>query len=249
MHVLVTNDDGYFAAGIRTLARVALEMGHSVIISAPLTEQSATSHQLTLSRALTAHPVFFEGAGAYAIDGSPVDCVRVARYLSDTPIDFCLSGINNGGNLGAGIYYSGTDAAAREAAMNYLPAVAVSIGINATEEMRETAARKAVEMMEYLKEHPMPRMTFCNINVPSLPESQIKGFRMSTICEGFYTDGYTKRTNPRTLPYFWIDEGGSIEEAEEGSDLYNFQNGYMTCTFVGGLMDHNAAYPAIPGMF
>ncbi len=246
MHLLITNDDGYLADGILTLARVAAQEGHSILISAPLTEQSAMSHRLTLTRALTARPVPCEYGDAYAIDGSPVDCMRIARYLSDKPFDFCLSGINNGENVGTGIYYSGTAAAAREAAMNYLPSIAVSIEYGATEEMRENVAKEALRMMAYLHENPMPRMTFCNINSPALPKESIRGTRKAAISHAFFTDGYIKRTNPRTNPYFWMETGAGQEEAEEGSDLYWLKRGYVTVTFVGGFTDRNDHYPGMP---
>lgn len=246
MHLLITNDDGYMAEGIQTLARVASQQGHTLLISAPLMEQSATSHRLTLSHPLTAHPVPSAYGEAYAVDGSPVDCMRVARYLSEKPFDFCLSGINNGENVGTGIYYSGTAAAAREAAMNYLPSIAVSIESGATEEMRENVALETMRVMKYLRENPMPRMTFCNINSPALPRESIRGIRMAGISHAFFTDGYIKRTNPRTNPYFWMEVGGGQEEAEEGSDLYLVKRGYMTMTFVGGLIDRNGEYPDLP---
>ncbi len=246
MHLLLSNDDGYQATGIRTLAKEAARRGHKVFVSAPLTEKSAASHCLTLTQPLLARPVPFDGIEAYAVDGSPVDCVRVAKYLTDTPFDFCITGINHGENVGTGIIYSGTDAAAREAVMGYLPAIAVSVEYHATQEMYRKAAETALDMLEHLAQNPMPRFTFCNINVPAIDPSLIKGVRLSTIAESFYTDGYVERRDPLGRPYFWMELGGGIEDAEEGTDLYNLKNGYTTVTFVGGYADRNAACPALP---
>lgn len=246
MHLLITNDDGYLAKGIQTLARVAVQAGHSVFICAPSTEQSATSHRLTLSHPLTARSVPCEWGSAYAIDGSPVDCMRIGQYLSDRPFDFCLSGINDGENVGSGLYYSGTAAAAREAVMNYLPSIAVSIETDATEDMREHLAKEALRMMEYLHQNPMPRMTFCNINAPALSPEHIKGIRRASISQAFFTDGYVKCTAPRGTPYFWMDAGSEPEKAEAGSDLYLLKKGYITVTFVGGFIDRNDQYPETP---
>lgn len=247
MHLLLSNDDGYQAAGIRTMAREAVKRGHTVFVCAPLNEQSATSHCLTLTRPLMARPVSFEGIDAYAVDGSPVDCVRVARYLAgDVKFDFCISGINNGENVGTGVIYSGTDAAARESAMGYLPSIAVSLGFHGTEAMRVRAAQAALDMLEYLKGHPMPRFTFCNINVPAIEPDAIRGTRLARLSESFFLDGYEQRTDMLGRPYFWMELSGGLEEAQEGTDLYYLQNGYITVTFVGGYMDRNDRQQDLP---
>lgn len=246
MHLLLSNDDGYQAIGIRTLAREAARRGHKVFVSAPLTEKSAASHFLTLSHPLMARPVPFDGIDAYAVDGSPVDCVRVARYLADAPFDFCISGINHGENVGTGIIYSGTDAAAREAVMGYLPAIAVSVEYRATQEIFQKAAETALDMAEHLVKNPMPRFTFCNINVPAVSPESIKGIRLSTVSDSFYTDGYVQRRDPLGRPYFWMELGGGLEEPLEGTDLHNLKQGYITVTYVGGYADRNNASPALP---
>lgn len=246
MHLLLSNDDGYQAIGIRTLAKEAAKRGHKVFVCAPLTEKSAASHFLTLTRPLVAKHVPFDGIEAYAVDGSPVDCVRVAKYLTDDPFDFCISGINHGENVGTAIIYSGTDAAAREAVMGYLPAIAISVEYRATPDMFQKAAETALDMLEHLANHPMPRFTFCNINVPAVEPSKIKGVRLSAMSESFYTDGYIKRCDPLGRPYFWMDMDGGIEEAKEGTDLFDLKNGYTTVTFVGGYADRNETCTALP---
>lgn len=246
MRLLLSNDDGYQAIGIRTLAKEAVKRGHSVLICAPLSEKSAASHFLTLKRPLLVKTSPFDGIETFAVDGSPVDCVRVAKYLSDIPFDFCISGINNGENVGTGIIYSGTDAAAREAVMAYLPAIAISLEHGGTQDMFQNAASIALDMLDHLAENPMPRFTFCNINVPALPSDRIKGTRLSSISESFYTDGYCKRSDPAGRPYFWMENDESLEEAEKGTDLYNLKQGYTTVTFVGGYADRNSTCYPLP---
>lgn len=242
MHLLLTNDDGIYAAGLHSLARAAIDRGHKVTICAPASQQSATSHRLTITNSLMAREYAFEGATAYSVDGSPVDCVRVGRYLADSPVDFCLSGINDGENLGSGLYYSGTAAAAREAAMLNLPAIAVSIGVNANEEMRLNLAHVALDLMDKLSGEPMPRLTFASINARALPVDQLKPLVLAPISDSFYIDSYIKRVNPRGVQYFWIEAGEMIEPAKPGTDVALFHQGHITCTFVGGFTDRNEQY-------
>ena len=152
MHILISNDDGIFSPGIRILASAAVKRGHHVTVSAPATQQSAMSHRLTLNQSMMAKPYELAGARAFAVDGSPVDCVRLGRYLAeDEPINFCLSGINDGTNLGTALYYSGTAAAAREASMLNIPSMALSIGVRATEEMIENLADFALDLIPHFK--------------------------------------------------------------------------------------------------
>src|SRR5690606_18990955 len=120
---------------------------------------------------------------AFAVNGTPVDCVRIGRKLSEKPFDFCLSGINDGVNVGTDLFYSGTAAAAREAAMLYLPSMAISIDFGANEEMREKLAEQALLIMDYILKRPMPRLTFCNLNAPNMPADQVKPVKIAPISE------------------------------------------------------------------
>ena len=117
MHLLITNDDGVSSVGLKALADAAMRRGHRVFISAPNGQRSANSQHITLTAPIIVHQHAWEGAEAYAVDGTPSDCVRVAPFLANAPFDFCLSGINHGENAGPAVYYSGTVAAAREAAL------------------------------------------------------------------------------------------------------------------------------------
>lgn len=246
MHLLITNDDGYQAIGIRTLAKKALERGHTILFCAPSKEQSAMSHRLTLFQPLIARPFSFENQTGYHVNGSPVDCARVGLNLTEQPFDFCLSGINHGENVGTGIFYSGTNAAAREATMNNLRAIAVSVQHGAQEEHWALAADTALDLMERIKDRPMPRLTFLNINVPSLPIQQILPMKTASISDAFFLDGYEARLSPRKEKYFWLQEEVALEAPRPGTDLDLLRRGHITCTMVGGLMDRNDYLAFLP---
>ncbi len=243
MHILITNDDGIFAPGILTLARVAVKAGHSVVVAAPASQQSATGHRLTINESLMLSEREIDpGFQAYAINGTPVDCVRIGRKLTEKPFDFCLSGINDGLNVGTDLFYSGTAAAAREAAMLYLPSMAISISTKATEEMREKLAEHALIIMEYIKKRPMPRLTFCNLNAPAIPVNEVRHPMIAPVSTSYWLDDYVERVNPRGLRYFWLEDGVNKEKAEEGSDVDLIDKGHITVSFVGGFVDNNALY-------
>lgn len=243
MHLLITNDDGVYAPGILTLAKVAADAGHSVMVAAPATQQSATGHRLTISESIMVSERDLDPRfESFAISGTPVDCVRIGRRLSSTPFDFCLSGINDGLNAGTDLYYSGTAAAAREAAMLYMPSMAISIGLKAEEDMRAMVAEQALQIMEYIISHPMPRLTFCNLNMPALPRDKVKPVKIAPMSQGFYLDEYVERVNPRGQKYYWIENGAVIEPGEAGTDVQLLKAGHMTLSFVGGFHDNNRLY-------
>ncbi len=243
MHLLITNDDGIQAQGILTLARVAVKAGHTVMIVAPATQQSATGHRLTINESLMVQTRSIDpDFESFAINGTPVDCVRIGRKLSDRPFDFCLSGINDGLNVGTDLFYSGTAAAAREAAMLYLPSMAISIESHADEDMLVHLAEQALMIMDYIIKRPMPRLTFCNLNAPCLPPGKVKPAKITPISESYWLDEYVERVNPRGQRYFWLENGVLKEEAEAGTDAIMIQQGHLTVSFVGGFVNNNALY-------
>jgi len=243
MHLLITNDDGIQAQGILTLARVAVKAGHTVMIVAPASQQSATGHRLTINESLMVQTRSIDpDFESFAINGTPVDCVRIGRKLSDRPFDFCLSGINDGLNVGTDLFYSGTAAAAREAAMLYLPSMAISIESHADEDMLVHLAEQALMIMDYIIKRPMPRLTFCNLNAPCLPPGKVKPAKITPISESYWLDEYVERVNPRGQRYFWLENGVLKEEAEAGTDAIMIQQGHLTVSFVGGFVNNNALY-------
>lgn len=184
MHILIANDDGIFAPGIRALANAAVQAGHRVTIFAPDSQRSAASHGLAIGKPLRVQPVEYDGGiPAYAVDGTPADCVRLGLYLTrEDPVDCVLSGVNNGANRGAAILYSGTVAAAMEASLCGTPGVAVSLCSFRNEGFDE-AARLGVKTAEWAMEHPLPRGEIYNLNVPRRDE--VLGIRSATVSNEF----------------------------------------------------------------
>ena len=248
MHILLTNDDGIFSEGLRVLAEAALARGHRVTISAPQEQRSANSQHINLTHPLLVHEVPWTGVRAFAVEGSPADCVRILPALigEDAVFDFCISGINNGENAGSAVYYSGTVAAAREAAMLHMRAMAVSIRPRADHAMRAHLAEMAVRLAERFAEASLPRFTVININAPAMPVSQWKPLKVCPLSQAFYLDGYEKRVSPLGQTYLWLTandtSGVPMEPAEPGSDYAYLQDGHVTCTFLGAFGDYNREF-------
>lgn len=242
MRILITNDDGIRSAGIRALADACIRHGHEVYVAAPREQCSANSQHITLFGPIRVFDQHWENAQAYAVQGTPADCVRVCGQLFEgVRFDLCLSGINNGENVGSGIYYSGTFSAAREAAMMYIPSVAVSIERKASPDMLAAAAERAMCIAEKYAEEVLPRMTVLNLNYPATgPE----GWEKEIVCplsSAYYVDTYETRVDPYGNRYFWLAPAEHIEEPQEGSDLWLLRRGKPTCTLIGPLECKNDA--------
>ncbi len=244
MKILIVNDDGYAAKGLRILYEAAAARGHQVYVAAPSRQCSARGQCLTLFDPLPVHPILEqEGLKVVSVDGNPADCVRVAPQVFDVKFDVCLSGINHGENVGTAIFYSGTVSAAREGAMMYLPAIALSLHHKGCDAGLEEIARIGLDMAERIRLLPLKRFGVLNINAPAGEPSAWKGSVICPISEAYYLDGYEKRTNPFGMDYLWLDnsKGVNIEEHTAGSDADMVQKGYVTYTWVGGLYDWNEA--------
>ncbi|MFZ9228993.1 MAG: 5'/3'-nucleotidase SurE [Prochlorococcaceae cyanobacterium] len=207
LKILISNDDGVFAGGIRALAAEALARGHQVSVVCPDQERSATGHGLTLQtplRAERADELFAPGVRAWACSGTPSDCVKLALFaLLDEWPDLVLSGINHGPNLGTDTLYSGTVSAAMEGTIEGLPALAVS---SADFQWRqfEPAAAIALDVAEQMMQQGWPANTLLNLNVPPLPEPQIGALRWCRKAVRRYTDQFVERVDPRGRTYFWL---------------------------------------------
>ena len=249
MHILITNDDGIQAAGLKALGTAVLERGHRLTVCAPATQQSAASQHLTIDKPLLTREIPWEGAEAWAVEGTPADCVRIGLRLAEnrmgpaeqpgagTPVDFVLSGINNGWNAGTAVYYSGTFSAAREAAMAHRRAMAVSIDVGATEEMLAHTARTAVALAEALASEQFPKAAVLNLNVPALPPAELKELKIAPLSDAFFLDEYEKRESPRRVTYFWLSDGLQMEPHAPGTDLDLLEKGHATLSIVTGFRD------------
>lgn len=231
MNILLSNDDGVFAEGIRVLAE-ALKPGNTLSICAPDRERSAASRSMTLYAPLRARQVELPGledVRAYAVTGTPVDCVRLGvGNLFEKP-DIVVSGINHGGNLGTDALYSGTVAAAHEAALLGIQAVAVSCCSHAPQYL-ESAALYARRAADYVHAHPLPFGTLLNINVPDLPAEQIRGIKIAPLCVQQYGFTYLQRDDPSGVPYYWAPRNCLTETGALDVDRRWMLEGYAVFT-------------------
>jgi 5'-nucleotidase len=222
--LLVSNDDGINAAGIRALCE-ALEAIGDVWVVAPETERSATSHAITLDRPLRLREV---APQRFAIDGTPVDCVYVGLYgvLKDRKPDLVVAGINHGVNLGSDAFYSGTVGAAREGALRGTRGLAVSLAGGHGSGFA-FAAQLAVRVVQALLEQgdDAPRLVSMNV-----PEGDVRGTRLTTLGPRSYYDQVEARTDPRGRAYYWIGGPGSRSELVAGSDGEALAHGFVSLT-------------------
>ncbi|MEO1523283.1 MAG: 5'/3'-nucleotidase SurE [Cyanobacteria bacterium J06633_2] len=217
MKLLISNDDGIFAQGIRTLANTLATAGHSVTVVCPDRERSATGHGLTLHKPIRAEEietVFHSSIQAWACSGTPSDCVKLALgALLDPPPDYVLSGINHGPNLGTDILYSGTVSAAMEGLMEGIPSIAFSLGSFSSQQF-QPAANFAVQLLQHLTKFPLDSPTLLNVNVPAVEESAIAGMMWTRQGIRRYVDLFEKRIDPRGKTYYWL-AGEVLEDIED----------------------------------
>lgn len=227
MRILVTNDDGYLALGIRTLARAAGRLG-SVEVVAPDREQSATSHSLTLHFPLRVRKI---EESVRAVDGTPTDCVVLAlgQLLAERP-DIVLSGVNHGANLGDDVLYSGTVAAAMEATILGIPAIAVSYAGRDAEAIEEWTDVLIHLLERLLRREDFPAETLLNVNLPAVRPAEVAGVRVTTLGRRAYMDSLTRAHDPSGREYFWIGGGESRWWGGPDSDFRAVHSGYISIT-------------------
>ncbi len=232
MRILITNDDGILAKGIRILAaRLAQE--HEVTVVAPETERSATSHAITINRPLRARKVKLaglDGINCYAVDGLPVDCTKIGlSHLVKEKADLVVSGINHGQNLGSDIIYSGTVAAALDAVIMEYKALAVSVAAYKPTHI-DSAAEIASNLISGGLFDGTNSDVLYNLNVPDLPLCDIKGLKVAKQAHTVYDEAVELRNDPRGNKYMWIT--GSMREigADGNSDAALINSGYATIT-------------------
>ena len=220
LRILISNDDGVFASGIRTLAAAAANRGHSVTVVCPDQERSATGHGLTLQspiRAERADELFEKGITAWGCSGTPADCVKLAlnELLTDKP-DLILSGINHGPNLGTDIFCSGTVAAAMEGTLENLPSMAISV---ASFQWREFlfAGELAMDIAEESLATNWPSNLLLNLNIPPCNEKQMGDLRWTRLSIRQYDEQFHRRIDPRGHTYFWM-AGEAVKDLQTAGD-------------------------------
>jgi 5'-nucleotidase len=216
MKILLTNDDGIHSPGLWALYH-ALSPRHQLVVVAPERERSAVGHGITLHKPLRAFETTVDGHPGWAVAGTPADCVKLSLVeLLDTPPDMVISGINPGANVGVNLNYSGTVAAAKEAAIYGLPAIAVSVE-GAPNPCFDPAARFISHLVEQVRDNGLPAGVFLNVNFPNLSrdcEARIKVARQG--CD-LYDEFFEKRRDPRNRIYYW--HGYETMPDRNGSDV------------------------------
>jgi len=228
MRVLVSNDDGVDAPGIRVLAERLAVVG-SVTVVAPDRDRSGASNSLTLDQPIRVSRM---DDGRYRVAGTPTDCVHLALAgLLDFQPDIVVSGINNAPNLGDDVIYSGTVSAAMEGRFLGLPAIAVSLACqNHQAEHYETAAQAALVLMQRLLVAPLPADTILNVNVPDRPWNEIRGFAVTRLGRRHRSAPCIRERDPRGRPIYWIGPAGEAEDDGPGTDFHAIREGSISIT-------------------
>ncbi|MEC7641534.1 MAG: 5'/3'-nucleotidase SurE [Nitrospinota bacterium] len=228
--ILLTNDDGFNAPGLRAL-RKEIAAVSDVMIVAPETEQSAVGHVITIASPLRIRKVV-EGNEflGYALNGTPADCVKIAitDLLNQSPC-LVISGINHGGNLGTCILYSGTVSAATEAAIMGIPAIAVSLN-NFSGQDFSPAACFARKLALKVVEKGLPEGVSLNVNVPPVPAEKIKGVAVTRQGKSRVIETFEKRTDPRDNTYYWMAGEMVFNEVEKETDFEMISKNYISIT-------------------
>ncbi len=233
MRILLSNDDGVHAMGLRAMHKELKKFG-DVWVVAPLEEKSTTGHSLTIHKPLR---IITIKSQFYGVSGSPADCVYIGirQVLGKLP-DLVISGINRGANLGQDIYYSGTVSAAREACILGIPSMAVSLSVDFKKSKPEnelhyaTAAKIAVQVLKKYKKFSFPLHTLLNLNVPDSPLAQVKGIQLVRQGFRFYSGGILRRKDHRGKDYYWV--GGRYKgfKNEAETDCVAVEKGFASLT-------------------
>ncbi|GAC1425458.1 MAG: 5'/3'-nucleotidase SurE [Chitinophagaceae bacterium] len=227
--ILITNDDGVTAPGIRNLAEAVKGLGKIVVV-APDKPQSGMGHAITIGYPLRLHEVpFMDGVEAYGCSGTPVDCVKLAvdKILHRKP-DICLSGINHGANHSINVIYSGTMSAAVEASIESIPSIGFSL-LDYSIEADFTAARKYVKLLtQKMLQMPLDKHTILNVNIPSVAGELIKGIKICRQAYAKYDEDFIERTDPHNRKYYWLT--GEFKNMDKGrdTDVWALENNYIS---------------------
>lgn len=228
--ILVTNDDGIHSAGLRTLVEHLCE-DFEVLVVAPEREQSAVGHSITLHKPLRMQPASIAGlpVKAFQTNGTPADCIVLGMLADLGGADLVVSGINAGANLGEEIFYSGTVSAAAEAAIQGLPAFAISVA-DREQPNFAPAGEFARHLAHVVLDIGLPAGSLLNVNVPNLPADEIRQAKVTRLGKRSYANKLEQRTDPWGRPYYWFS--GQPEEVDSGSgtDIGAIADGHISIT-------------------
>jgi 5'-nucleotidase len=228
MNILLSNDDGYQAAGLQALATELASIA-DIHVVAPDRDRSGASNSLTLDNPIRARQA---DNGFTFVDGTPTDCVHLAiTGLLDVEPDMVVSGINSGANMGDDVLYSGTVAAAMEGRFLGYPAIAVSMVTDGERPKHYvTAARVTLELVQRVIAGSLPADTILNVNVPDLPWEQIQGLQATRLGHRHKSEPVVKAHDPRGRPVYWVGPVGSEQDAGPGTDFHAVRSGHVSIT-------------------
>jgi 5'-nucleotidase len=228
-HILLSNDDGINAKGLSVLEDALSKVpGIRTTTVAPLDQQSASSHSLTIHDPVR---IAEHGPNRYSVSGTPTDCVLIAvqHILPEDPPDIIISGINHGANMGEDVTYSGTVAAALEGAILGFPSFAISNN-NWSPKHWDTCSAYIQTSFLNIMDFPQPDGTLLNINIPDLPINEIKGLRSTRLGSRVYQDAITEQVDPRGKKYIWIAGSGPTWDNSPDTDATLNNDGYIVVT-------------------
>lgn len=230
MNILICNDDGIDAPGIHALAEELKKIARVTVV-APDRQQSAVGHAITMNYPLRAVPFHKNGEFfGYAVDGTPADCVKLAvKFLLKEKPDLVVSGINHGSNTAINIIYSGTVSAATEGTILGIPSIAVSLTTYAAADFRY-AARIAARLARMVAERGLPQGTLLNVNVPALPEKEIRGIKITAQGKSSWEDTFDVRRDPANREYFWLTGHMNVTDTDPDTDQVAVLEGYVSVT-------------------
>ncbi|MCM5662642.1 5'/3'-nucleotidase SurE [Galbibacter mesophilus] len=229
--ILVTNDDGITAPGIRALIDVMNEIGE-VIVVAPDSPQSGMGHAITVNSTLYCSPITINQDDIqleYSCSGTPADCVKLAvnEILNKKP-DICVSGINHGSNSSINVIYSGTMSAAVEAGVEGIPAIGFSLCDYSWEADFESVKKYVKTITESALKNGIPKGVVLNVNFPKLKEKAIKGVKVCRQARARWVEEFDKRTNPMGREYYWLTGKFVNQDKGEDTDEWALENGYVS---------------------
>lgn len=228
--ILVTNDDGITAKGIRSLVAIAREFGEVVVV-APDSPQSAKGHAITISEPLRINDYNgFEGIEAYDCSGTPVDCVKLATnvLLKGRKVDLCVSGINHGSNASINILYSGTMSAAMEASLEGIDSIGFSL-LDFDKDADFDAGKTFIRsIIEHVLNHPLKNTKLLNVNIPKLPTAEIKGIKICRQADSRWAESFQEGLDPYGRKYYWLT--GKFRNDDQGTDtdIWALEHGYLS---------------------
>ena len=230
MRILLTNDDGIQAVGLRALYKALVAVGHEVHVVAPITEQSAVGHAITLSAPLRVKDFREEGFFGLGVSGTPADCVKlgISTLLAQAP-EIVVSGINAGANVGVDIMYSGTVSAATEGALMGFPALAVSMDNHNPVDL-SGQAEYAAALLPRLPLTNLPAKCVLNLNFPDRPIGEALSMQVCPHTRVAYTDWYEERVDPRGRKYYWMCGEINHDQISPGRDRLLLTQGHVTLT-------------------